>query len=256
MHCHPHSPERRAARQHSSLGMALLCIGGLVGTGMAAQARQDAVPLEIHARALDAAPQSPIEGAIEGGATMDSAVAGVLIGAIAAQFESDVGIGVRLDRIAVDPASLRDREVSGKGRLRIGDAGDWIPFRFAAMYDTRTSEVGYPHLVLGDGDAAEPIAADSAIARRLLDRAGLALAREFGTQTVGLSLDRVAAVAAGDRYLAVRAIGSAAFEGEGRTPARVRALYDRDSGRWLRVEYELGASAGRAEREFPAVASR
>lgn len=255
MHCHPHPALRRVPLQRSPLAVAILCFGGLVGTGMVARAAQDA-PLdgvtEIHARALQAAPQSRVEG----DKAMDDAVAAALIGAISDQFAAGVTVGVKLDRVAVDPASLRDREVSGEGRLRIGDGGEWIPFRFRALYDTVGASVSYPYLVLGGSGASGSLAADSAIALALDHHVDRALAVEFAQQPVDLSIDRIATAPAGARYLSVRALGTAEFDGEGHTAARVRALYDLDSGRWLRVEYELGAAAERSTPELPAVAAR
>lgn len=255
MHCQLHPPVRRESIQRSPLAVAILCFGGLLGTGMVAQAAQERsanAPAEIHARALDAAPQSRVEG----DRAMDEAVAAALIGAVSEQFGDDAPVAVQLDRLAVDPASLRDRNVSGEGRLRIGDDEGWIPFRFRALYDTAGASVSYPYLVLGDGGAAEPLATDSGLARVLGAHVDRQLAREFTQQPVDLSLDRITAAPAGDHYLAVRAMGTAGFGGEGRTTARVHALYDRDSGRWLRVDYELGAAAGRSAPELPAVATR
>lgn len=255
MQSHRHSLVRRNSVHRSPLAVAILCFGALLGTGMVAQAAQErpAEPVtEIHARAIDSAPQSRIEG----DRAMDDALAAALIGAISEQFEGGPRVAVQLDRVAVDPASVRDRDVSGEGRLRIGSDGGWIPFRFRALYDTAGAAVSYPYLVLGDDGAADPIATGSWLARALDARVDRQLAREFDHQPVDLSIDRIATLPAGGAYLAVRALGTAAFAGEGRTAARVRALYDRNSGRWLRVDYELGAAAERTEPRLPAVAAR
>ncbi len=56
----------------------------------------------------------------------------------------------------------------------------------------------------------------------------------------------------------VQARGTADFDAEGLTDARVDALYDRATGEWISLEYELGASANLVE-ETPvpeAVATR
>ena len=45
---------------------------------------------------------------------------------------------------------------------------------------------------------------------------------------------------AGERYLRVDADGVASFGADGRTPARVHALYDPRNGEWLQLAYELG----------------
>lgn len=257
MHCHLHPPACRQPIQRSPLAVAILCFGGLLGTGMVAQAAQErggdsATATEIHARSIDAAPQSRVEA----DRAMDGALAAALIGAISEQFDDQPRVAVQLDRVAVEPASVRDREVSGEGRLRIGNDAAWIPFRFRALYDTAGTGVSYPYLVLGGEGTAETLAGDSRLARELDARVDRELAREFAEQPVDLSIDRITAVPAGDRYLAVRALGTAAFAGEGHTAAHVRALYDRDSGRWLRVAYELGAAAERSGPAQPAVAVR
>lgn len=255
MHRQLHSPARRNSIRRSPLAVAILCFGGLLGTGMVARAAQERSAdsaTEIHARAIHAAPRSRVEAET----AMDGALAAALIGAISEQFEDGVQVAVQLDRVEVDPASVRDREISGGGRLRIGNDGGWIPFRFQALYDTAGTGVSYPYLVLGDGGAVDPLATDSRLAHDLDARVDRELAREFAQQPVDLSIDRITAVPAGGHYLAVRALGTAAFAGEGRAAARVRALYDRESGQWLRVDYELGAVAERAPTGAPIVAVR
>jgi hypothetical protein len=240
--------------QRSPLAISILCFGGLIGTGMVAQASQEgraAPAFEIHARALDAAPQSRVEG----DKAMDGAIAAALIGAISEQFDAGRQVGVKLDRLAVAPASPRDRGISGTGRLRIGDDGSWIPFRFRALYDTMSASVSYPYLVLGGGGTGDAMAPDSRLAVALDEHVDRKLAREFAQQPVDLSIARITAAPAGGQYLTVQALGTAEFSGEGSTAAQVRALYDRQSGRWLRVEYELGAAAERVSPR-PTVAAR
>lgn len=249
-----HNPMRRTGQRalnRSPLAMALLVAGGLMTTAMAAAPGQAPPAVEVQGQALAAAPQSRIEG----NQAMDGAVAAALIGAISSQFGAH-SIGVKLDRVAVAPASLRDRSVSGEGRLRIGDGESWIPFRFDAQYDTRTAGVNYPYLIIGDTGAAEPVALDSDIAIALDDRVGQALAREFAEQRAQLVIDRVTTAKAGQHYLRVEAQGTADFAGEGSTAARVQALYDRRTGEWLRVDYELGATSNWAGQKLPTVAVR
>lgn len=229
------------------LTIAALCFSGLIGSALAGP---DA-PLDVGAVALGAGAHSRAEGAM----AMDGAVAAALIGAIRGQFDSQDTIGIKLDRIRVQPASVRDRQLSGEGRLRIG-GDDWIPFRFEALYDTYATRVSYPYLMLGSTGNGQRIEVDSRLARALGHRVDRKLALEFAQQSVDLVLDRITAAPAGDRYLTMQALGTAEFAGEGSTAARVRALYDRRNGHWLRVEYELGAGATRARPMPPAVASR
>lgn len=252
----------------SPLAITVLCFGGLLGTAMAAQDLPvegvpidsmpmdsmpiDSMPVEINAHALDAHPQSRIEG----DKALDAALAAALVGAIASQFDMAADeVGIKLDQVAVEPASLRDRNVSGEGRLRIGD-DSWIAFRFQALYDTHAASVSYPYLVLDDADAGRPLDPHSHIARTLDSHVDRSLAQEFAQQPVDLVIDRVTSAPAGERYLTVHALGTADFDGEGSTAAQVRALYDRQEGEWVRIDYELGATANWAEVAQPAIASR
>lgn len=214
--------------------IALLVTGGLLCTQVAAQS---GTSVEVNAHAL----QTP-ESRGEGGQALDSAVAASLIGAISSQF-GEHKVEVTLDDVSVGPLSLRDRDVTGHGRLRIGDDPEWIPVAFQALYDTETTAVSVPALVLGSETAGEPIALESDIARGLDHQVNAALNAEFAQQPVHLSIERVAAAATNTRFVQVTALGTADFSEEGSTPAQVRALYDRDTGKWLRVDYELGTDS-------------
>src|SRR5690606_12357454 len=79
---------------------------------------------------------------------------------------------------------------------------------------------------------------------------------EFSSQAVELVTTHVTAASAGRRFLQVEAVGTAEFAGEGTTPAQVRALYDRSSGDWVRLDYELGTTSNWADEAEPAVAAR
>lgn len=232
------------------LASTLVVAGGLLSSNVVARDSAIDTRLEIHARALDSRPQSRIEA----DQAMDGAVAASVIGAISAQFDGRE-VAVRLDEVAVQPASVRDRNVNGAGRLRIGDDDSWIPFRFDVLYDTRTASVSHPAITLGDDTAGHPIAVDSSLARALGQRVDMALDDEFAQQPVQLVVDRVTTAEAGTRYLRVEALGTADFDAEGVVPAQVQALYDRKTGEWLRVDYELGTTSNWSERGV-AVASR
>lgn len=179
----------------------------------------------------------------EAAEAVDSATAAALIGAIATHFgEEDVG--VRLDRVTMDAASIRDRTVTGEGRVRIGSREEWIPFRFQALYDTQTTEVVSPILELGpDRTDFETVADGSDVALALDAGVAGALAAEFPSQPVHWNADHVRAAPLAGSLLKVQATGTADFDAEGLTKARVEALYDRASGRWLSIDYELGAGA-------------
>ena len=250
---------RRSRRpRFTSLAFALLSAAGLLTTAIAAQ-RTASPQVDIRAQAIGPAPQSRAEGDL----AMDGAVAAAVIGAVSNQF-GEHRVEVKLDNVAVQPASLRDRDVSGEGRIRIGDdtsEGDagsqWIPFQFQALYDTQTASVSHPALVIGDGAAtAEALALDAPLAAALGARIDEALALEFEQQPAQMIVDRVTTSPAGARYLRVEALGTADFAAEGTTPAQVQALYDRKTGQWLRLAYELGTTSNWAEEGDEAVAVR
>ena len=220
--------------------IALLSLMLLAGAGLVASASPSGTqaPQAIVAKALDATPESRMEG----DQAIDAAVAAALIGAISSEFD-ERRIEVKLDRIQVAPASLLQRDVRGTGRLMIGSDEDWIPFEFAALYDTELSSVDYPALTLGG--TGQAVAADAGLTRRLANEVDRRLGIEFAEQPVELRLDSVRLLPAGRHYLRLDANGIADFGAEGSTQAGVQALYDPRNGEWLRVSYELGAAANR-----------
>lgn len=236
---------------HRPIAVAAMAICGVLTSVAIAQGPRDAHPTWVQARALDQA-----ESRIEGDQAMDGALAGAVIGAISTEF-GERKVEIRLDSVAVEPASLRDRHVSGTGRLRIGDDEGWISFQFETLFDTRAAVASVPALVLGDPDPrTEAIALDSGLALELDQRVDAALDQEFGGQPVELITTRVTTAEVGQRYLQVEAMGTADFAAEGTTPAQVQGLYDRRTGEWVRVDYELGATSNWAGEGDPAVAIR
>lgn len=194
------------------------------------------------------APQSsasptPATG-VGGNETINGAVAGVLIAVLTEQFEGRA-VSVTLDRVDVQPASIQDRIVSGAGRARIEGDQEWIGFRFSTLYDTTFGSVAWPEITLGGvtGDERD-VPNDTVLIRQLDGRVAERLGNEFSGQAVRLQLDRITTVEAGSRYLRINASGIADFGPEGTSPTRIEALYDRRDKAWLRVDYELGSSAG------------
>jgi len=256
---------RKKTSRFTPVVFALLSAAGLLTTAIAAQrstgpgtpAASAAQQIEISGRALGPAAQSRAEGDV----AMDGAVAAAVIGAVSSQF-GERRVEVKLDEVLVQPASLRDRNVSGRGRILIGegDAADdsrWIPIEFNALYDTQTTSVSYPALVFGDGGStADELALDAPLAVALGERIDEALAREFSQQPAQMVVDRVTTSAAGARYLRVEALGTADFASEGTTAAQVNALYDRKTGEWIRVAYELGTTSNWGDGADAAVAAR
>lgn len=224
---------------------ALLTSAVIAVTAMGPQTVSADLPTAIQAKSLDTRPESRMEG----DDAMDAAVAAAVIGAMVEQFDEQE-VTVTLDQVAVDPASVRDRTVSGEGRLQIGDEGDendWIPFKFSALYDTVATSVSYPRLNIGGAPKGREVAAESKMAVALTDKVDAALHEEFPDQSVALLMEHVTTVPVGNRYLRVNGVGTADFGKEGTTAAQVEALYDRRNGQWLRVDYELGNTANWAE---------
>lgn len=192
------------------------------------------------AHGRDGSPRVVAQAAAPAAASaVDDAVAAAVIGSISGQFDTD-DVTVQLTDVDAVPLSIRDRELRGSGRLRIDGHAQWIPFRFAALYDTQNAEVSQPRLQLGTAGAGS--AADAAIARGLEARVAQALAAEFAGQPVTWKQGATRVSTADSRFVHVVGSGLADFGAEGRVDARVDALYDRRTGRWLRVSYELGPS--------------
>ena len=218
---------------------------------MGAQKVSADTPTTIRAQSLESRPASRMEG----DEAMDGAVAAAVIGAVSQQF-GDTQVAVKLDTVAVDAASVRDRTVSGDGRLQIGDDVEWIPFQFAALYDTVGTKVSYPQLKIGGSPGTRSIASNSKMARALATKVDAALRVEFQEQPVELVLERVITSDVGTRYLQVKGMGTADFGEEGATAAQVDALFDRTTSQWLRVSYELGTTSNWDGRPSVPVAAR
>lgn len=224
------------------ISSAILASAGAVGafsTGPAPETAPQPAAI-FQAAALDQA----VESRVEGDLAMDDAVAASLVGAITLQFPKHK-VEVKLDKVDVAPLSLRDRAVSGEGRVRIGDDDAWIPLAFNALYDTQDTVVTQPQLVFGSDAPASMLPRQSALMRSLSEQVNHAMAAEFAQQSVELRVDHASTSPAGRRYLQVQAVGQARFGGEGTEQANIQALYDRTTGQWLRVDYELGAAAPR-----------
>jgi len=175
---------------------------------------------------------------------MDGAVAGVLVGALAEQFGGRP-VSMMLDKVSVQASSIRDRTVSGEGRVRIDGDESWIGFRFSTLYDTTFGSAAYPDIALGGITSEErDIPNDTALVRQLDENVVARLGKEFASQSVRLQLDRITTVEAGRRYLRINASGIADFGRDGTSPAQIEALYDRRDSTWVRVNYELGPGTG------------
>lgn len=213
---------------------------GLVAS--AAPPNASPAPKAIVAKALDSAPQSRMDGT----QAVDDAVAAALIGAISTQFGTRT-VQVKLDQVDSMPSSIVQRDLAGRGRLMIGGDEAWIPFEFTALYDTTDASVGYPSLTLGGGAAGRPLPADARLGRQLADQVDRRIGAEFAQQDAHVALDDVRLSQPSGHLIQVHATGIADFGVEGATPAGVEALYDPQTGEWLHVRYELGATANRGD---------
>ena len=205
-------------------------VAALAAGSMLAHGR-DAVP-QLVAKSSAAAPDAGQEGAQR----MNDALAAAVIGSISRQFDTG-DVTVQLANVDVVPTSIRDRELRGTGRLRIDGDPQWIDFSFAALYDTANTEVTYPRLKLGSVGSAS--AADAALAKSLQAKVASALDAEFAGQPVMWTQGTTMVAGTQGRFARVSGTGIADFGPEGRVDARVEALYDRSTQRWLRVSYEL-----------------
>lgn len=172
--------------------------------------------------------------------TLDGVVAAALVGALSEQLGGRA-VKIRLDRVDVQPSSLRDRKVTGQGAVQIDNAEEWIGFRFATLYDAVLESAGYPDLKIGTvGPEGRIVPNDATLIRELEERVAGKLGEEFGGQHARLQLDRIDTVEAGPRYYRIDAAGIADFGRDGTAPVQVEGLYDRKARDWLRAAYTLG----------------
>lgn len=228
-----------------SLATTLVICGGVVVSGPSAgqgqaPAHAEATTVQTTPAGRAAAPMSRAEG----NEALNNAVASVVVAALSEQFDGRT-VSVKLDRTEVAMSSLRDRVVTGEGRMRIGSEDEeWIGFHYRTLYDTQLANAAYPQITLGgQGDDGRVLPNDARLVSQLDERVVRQLDREFAGQPVRLQLDQIQTIEAGARYLRIDAVGLADFGREGTTSAQVDALYDRVDGTWVRVNYELGPAA-------------
>ena len=228
---------RRTTRAGTAAGhvVALFAAAWLVATPALAQSPPAA------AQAVDA--PTAHRQASSGDEALDNAVAAVVVAALVEQMNTP-SIEVNIDAFDVAISSVRDRNVSGQGRMRVGDDADWIGFRYSTVYDTTFNSAGYPRIAIGGVSAGErEVPNDATLVRQLEDRVATELDRQFGNRAARLQLDEITTVEGGKRLLRITARGIADLGLQGSTPVRIEALYDQVAGSWQRVNYELGAGA-------------
>jgi hypothetical protein len=185
--------------------------------------------------------------------TIGNAIAGALVSALSEQLGGRA-VDMKLDAIEVKPVSVSERAINGTGSLRIQGDDDWVGFRVQVMYDSQLGSTGYPQVGIGGVAAGErDIPNDGLLVQKLDTEVVDALSREFRQPSVRLQLDRISTVQAGSRYLRINADGLADFGRDGSADAKIEALYDRSSGQWLRVHYEVGGGPERTSQDVPLV---
>lgn len=230
------------SRRHASIANVLLIAFATFAMGSVAAVQQPVQPEHVETSPSRAVGQP--ESRAEGDEVLQSAVASAVVGALSEQFGGR-RIAVKLDSTETEIASIRDRIVSGEGRVQIGAGEEWIGFRYRTLYDTLESSAAFPQVTLGGGNSMNErvIPNDSKLVRQLDERTTAQLDREFVGQSVHLKIEKVTTHETGKRYLRFEGRGIANFGSEGNTPAQVDALYDRSEKTWLRINYELGPAA-------------
>ena len=175
--------------------------------------------------------------------TLEDAVASVVVVALTEQFDGKP-ISVNIDSYDVQVSGARQRVVTGEGRVDVEGAAGSIAFRYRTLYDVLASSAGYPAITIGRiGAGPERVVPnDAALIGELDRRIAGTLSNELGGRPVWLQFDSIESFETGQGYVRINASGIADFGPDGRTPARVEALYDRNGQAWLRVNYELGTA--------------
>ena len=174
---------------------------------------------------------------------LEDAVASVVVVALTEQFDGKP-ISVNIDSYDVQVSGARERVVTGEGRVDVEGAAGSIAFRYRTLYDVLASSAGYPAITIGRIGAGPERAVpnDAALIGELDRRIAGTLSNELGGRPVWLQLDSIESFETGQGYVRINASGIVDFGPDGRTPARVEALYDRNGRAWLRVNYELGTA--------------
>jgi hypothetical protein len=170
-------------------------------------------------------------------AAMDDATAAALIGALETRFAGR-DVALRMGEVEGERASLRDIALHGSAHIRLGQDADWLPIRFKALYDTDTQAVLSPSITLEGSGVAGTKPAQMPLPG-LQAQVVQAMASEFASQRVDVSLQDAQVIGSDGRRLVVRAQGIARFDGTDTAPVTVRALYEQGSGRWVDAQYDF-----------------
>lgn len=194
--------------------------------------------------AIETGEVAPADSAGDVAHRLEDAVASVVVVALTEQFDGKP-ISVNIESYDVQVSGARERMVSGRGQVGIGNDGAPIAFSYRTLYDVLSANAGYPSITVGQVGAGveRSVPNDALLIGELDERVASTLSGELGGKRVWLQFDDIQTFESGDRYVRINATGIADFGPDGSTPTRVEALYDRDGRTWLRVNYELGAAA-------------
>ena len=160
--------------------------------------------------------------------------------ALVAQLRADLGD----PSATIELGTLRFVRDSGRGIEGRGDAtahfdgGEPLPLEVSVAWDLPTQTVEQASYLLSG--PTPTIALDAALRRRIADRIGARLVVEFAGQPVDFALQRVEHLAAGRDKMLVAGEGIASFGAEGDARTRFLATADRDSGKLITLQYEIG----------------
>ena len=196
------------------------------------------VPNEVFVQGRSASVESHGQTTTPQGAqAINDAAASAIIGALQTRFDGQ-SVQFRLGDILSERASLRDISLLGGGEIRFDNAGEWLPIRFEALYDTDAQSVQSPSITLGAQHSARsdvnlPLGG-------LQQRISKALSSEFESQRVSFDLQQASVIGGDGQRVVVEGNGFAIFDGEGREDITIQAIYDTRTGRWIDANYEFG----------------
>jgi hypothetical protein len=160
--------------------------------------------------------------------------------ALLAQLRADLGdpkASLEIQSLSLQRSS--GRTIEGRGRAFAHfDGSAPVPLEVNIAWDLPTQRVEQAsYLLAGPADA---VALDEHMRERIADRIGARLVLEFAGQPVDFALSRVEHLAAGRDRLLVAGEGIASFGAEGDARTRFLATAERNTGKLLTLQYELG----------------
>jgi len=215
-------------RQFAAL--ASIAVAGFINAGLDAHGSALLVPSAASSAVEHRVDATPAEPALRAQAEA----------ALLAQLRSDLGDpGASLELQSLSLQRASGRTIEGRGRaLATFDGGAPVPLEVSIAWDLPTQRVEQAAYLLGG--PAQAVALDAAMRARIADHIGARLVVEFAGQPVDFSLARVEHLAAGRDRLLVAGEGVASFGAEGDARTRFLATAERNTGKLLTLQYELG----------------